>query len=362
MIEHIRIGVATALDVVALRAFPILVAFLVGDAATVAKISAQLLFVTTVFLGMHFSGFSSREILVAYAYLCVVSVVPYFLPRWTPKLLLAAVVFSLFLIVPGLYLHGHVICLLLGWEVALSAYSYCAEVPARRSFAEYWFFLFVNPTVAYRRRGRKVGGARVHAGGMARAVLGVVMLGVAGTVDSLRGLDGAARPLAVAALNLAGLYAAHWGLGSLQMGLFRQLGHEVPERYPQVYRARNPREFWARWNTYVGAWIRIHIFEPLVRTFQGHRRGGGLGSHWIHAFALAGSFLAVGALHDLYSSLVARHLRISMTMWFGANALVMVVWDALGARSGRRRGPVARVVAGVSMAGLVVGLAGTFPR
>src|SRR5580693_3360637 len=72
---------------------------------------------------------------------------------------LAVVLFCAFVLVPGLALPGRAMSsfLVVGFELALSSYSYCVETSRGGSvevpLRECLFFLFVNPTVFYPARG-----------------------------------------------------------------------------------------------------------------------------------------------------------------------------------------------------------------
>lgn len=361
-------AITTTSAVVTVRAFPTVVAYMLSPAAPLLKACAQLAYVFVTLLALRFAGLTGVEILIAYAYLSATSTLYYAVSLRLPGVLQLALALGLFLVLPGLVSPHLTILLLLGWEVALSGYSYCRDAATgARSFADYLFFVFVNPTVCYRDSGRRVSDVGMSSPGLMRVLAGIGALGVSGAIAALRGnvvvLQSSFVISLDAGLRLNEVYAAHWGLGSLQLGLVRQLGYEIPERYPAVFRARTPREFWARWNTYTGAWIRHYVFEPSVRIL--HRKlAGGLTKNRgrIRVIAMTASFLATGALHDVYSSL-ARHEVVALTtLWFGLNAFVVALTSSILPDSARTRGGLARLATRVAMLGLAVLFASAFPQ
>lgn len=203
---------------------------------------------------------------------------------------------------------------------------------------EFLTFAFVNPSLVYPRRGTVVAAPGLHARGLLRAASGALSIAVAqltpvGVVFAREWSEGPAVGAATSVLMLIQFYLAHTGLAAMQLGLCRQLGLEVPERYVQPLRAASPSDFWRRWNTYVGSWVRIHLFRPLA--LYGAKKWGFRGQLWLAAVVLA-SFVWVGALHDLFASLEQRDLHFRWVAWFALNGLVVVGWEAL-ARA-RKRG------------------------
>jgi hypothetical protein len=158
-------------------------------------------------------------------------------------------------------------------------------------------------------------------------------------------------------------YARHSGLASLQIGLMRQLGHAVPERYVWPLVARNPMDFWQRWNTYVGGWMARYAFRPVLRELK-HRRGR-LSVAAAYGGAVIGTFAATGLLHD-----VAPYLGQTGRVGAGLSAfsligLLVVAWVGvtrwLGARIGLARArwleKIAPVASRVSFWMIAVGCA-----
>jgi len=368
--EYPLAGASLALGLIALRAFPILVAsYAAPELSVLRKAVALAVYGGVALLSVRYADFVCRDLLSAYCYLCAVSLPFFFWPARVPRAVTFALVSACFVVLPGLGWHANGFALLLGWEVALSIFSYTAETDrASRDFGGYWFFVFVNPTVAYPRRGRRFDARGAWSVGLPRALAGVASLllcGALGALDTVNfpGGEGITRNLFDSALRLAQLYAAHWGLTSLQIGLLRQLGHEIPECYRQPYRAKNPADFWQRWNTYIGAWARLYVFEPVVRTLGAGPGARARDRRWFVLFSgVTATFLAVGALHDLYASLATGTPSWTATAWFGVNALALVLWDAVAKALKRRTSSwVARVAAAAAMVSLVTMFAVAFP-
>jgi hypothetical protein len=328
VLPHLQAGVGTALAVVALRAFPVLCA--VCREAVYGPLQRTIACVAyggCAYLALRHSDFDARHLLAAYLWLAPASLALYATRLHRARLWLFVACAGGLLMIPGLCSSGNAELLALGWDAALSAFSYLAEVPPReRSVEGYWFFLFVNPTLAYPKRGKRVAEAGWCGAGLARAGRGAVSLVCAGVLGSLSASptwDGSGFFALVT--RGAALYAAHVGLAAVQIGLFRQLGHEVPERYPRPYLARSPREFWARWNTYVGSWVRLYLFDPCARALLRTR----LSRNHVLACAIGSSFVFVGAYHDLEASLAARRLSCGFSAWFAANAALLVGWELI---------------------------------
>jgi D-alanyl-lipoteichoic acid acyltransferase DltB (MBOAT superfamily) len=243
------------------------------------------------------------------------------------------------------------VILVVGWDCILAAYSYHVDTQKQRdrSLRDFLFFLLVNPALVYRNRGRRDASPSLDIGGLLRVALGLfAMFFSVGLLAALHsqaltlrntqgGIAGVGAILVVGALRLAREYAVHSGVASLQIGVMRQLGWTIPERYVYPLLARSPAEFWRRWNTYVGDWARIYVFRPLARAL-GRRapknwRSIGLPS----AAAVVLTFGVVGVLHDLYIVTVQRELVAPATAWFLAMGLVVVLWHALAARVRRRQ-------------------------
>jgi hypothetical protein len=221
-----------------------------------------------------------------------------------------ALLFFFCLLLPGLASSeaGLNTFLFLGWDLAMSGYSYVVETSRRGAvrppLGDCLFFLLVNPTVVYTARGREVPGP-IAIAGTSRVLggIGLLLLNVA-VLRSLAAWLHAAKPLASLPAGVAlgatafafarfiEIYAAHSGLASLQIGLMRQVGWVVPERYEYPMLAVSPIDFWRRWNTYVRLWLEAYVFWPLARRIaRKTRRPSGM------AAAAAVTLVASGALH-----------------------------------------------------------------
>ncbi len=54
--------------------------------------------------------------------------------------------------------------------------------------------------------------------------------------------------------------------------------------------------FWNRWNTYVGGWMSLYVFSPMVAPYRRARNRWRL--QLAYATAVVGTFLALGMLHQ----------------------------------------------------------------
>jgi hypothetical protein len=150
-------------------------------------------------------------------------------------------------------------------------------------------------------------------------------------------------------------YAMHSGLASVQIGMLRQAGYELPERYDKPFLARNPVDFWRRWNKYIGAWVERYLFVPAAIQL-GHVRIGrvrmGMAAQ---AIAIMLSFVAMGAMHDAFDFAESRVIHARGTGLLaigGAMALAWVMFE----RSGLSRWTASRL--GDASARWLVPLAG----
>jgi hypothetical protein len=339
VLAHLQAALRVLLTVLAFHALPVVVA-MSGAPTCRARDRAVAVggYAVLALLALQFSDFAANGLVCAYGYLCVIALVPCALAKVSRRRgVLFAVALALFMIVPAAFeSRSRTIALVVGWDLMLSAYSYCATKQEPFDLADYMFFLFVNPALVYTQRGSVVGGVGLHGRALARAAGGAAAVLASGMVPLLGLALGASRGSASlhAALGLEALvrfYLANTGLASIQIGLCRQLGIALPERYVRPICASSPKDFWRRWNTYVGAWARIYIFQPL--TLYASRRIRWRG--WPLVMAVV-TFLCVGLLHDLYTTLAWREVRWSATAWFAVNGVIVVLWE-MGARVVKRR-------------------------
>lgn len=255
------------------------------------------------------------------------------------------------------------LAIVLGWELMLSAHSYAVETVRagrRPPIGDALFFLLVNPTVIYAERGAPIARAERGFAGVVRIALGTatmfgrdVALMICGTSAALVSLDASSRGgsyvqfCVTQALLLLGLYCAHAGLARVQIGWMRVAHYEVPERYRFAVLARDPQDFWHRWNIWVSRWASRYLYMPLARAWA---RGFGARRGAIGVAALV-TFAIVGLLHDFPVWMIrladgaagGPSLRVTFVfVVFGAS---VVAWGAWGrrlveramARAGRAR-------------------------
>jgi MBOAT, membrane-bound O-acyltransferase family len=247
-------------------------------------------------------------------------------------------VFLAFLLAPGIALPGEAIAtfLVVGWELALSTYSYCVETSrpgvAPAPMSECLFFLLVNPTLVYTSRGAPLE-TRVGHLGFVRAVVGAALMFVNVSVvwsvaDYLHTAGESPTRVAIVAWSAYGIvrflsvYAAHSGLASIHIGLMHQLGWRVPERYDHPLAAASPTDFWRRWNTYVRTWLEAYVFLPIARSVarRTRRRAG-------QAAAAMATLVVSGLIHDAYVFAGRQTTAgLRMTRLFLGACAVLMVW------------------------------------
>lgn len=243
-------------------------------------------------------------------------------------------------VVPGPYALAVAIS---GWELALSAQSYWMHRPDSGSWRAAAHFVLVNPTLLYTARGEEVGGSGGWsavgrgAAGIGATVGQVAMLFVAAEVQPLGSVP-------YLAATLVALYLGHSGRASHEVALMRLLGWRIPERYDQPYLARSPADFWRRWNGYLGAWARAHLFLPLALALR--RWSPGRSARLLHAVASIATLSGIGLLHDL-SVLVTGRAATPGTLTLGFAAFGLLV-----AGLARARGPAFEVLWRVAFLGV----------
>jgi hypothetical protein len=219
--------------------------------------------------------------------------------------------------------------LALGWKLAFASYSYCVDgfrTPAR--LRDCMFFLWVDPALVFADRARPSAGAKQPLLGMLRAGAGAGVMFVAVVIDATEAVAATTRlPIVSAAcIAFAQIYCAHSGLASIQIGLLRALGYRAQERYDHPYLAKDPADFWRRWNIYVGAWLRRYVFIPVVRELNA-RRTLGRNAVLVRAVAYAAAFGVAGIAHDLAMYTHHGALSLRLTGWFLAAAATSLVWS-----------------------------------
>ena len=244
---------------------------------------------------------------------------------------------------------------ILGSEIALAAYSYCMEATRggrATSLRECLFFLIVNPVLVFAERGTPIESPTARKRGALRSFLGIASLAlhhfllVAGTrfgpiayapIAALRDPRGYARFMGHHLVRLIAGYAGHSGRASLDVGLMTLLGRDIPERYRYPLLAKDPLEFWRRWNTYVGSWARRYVFTPSSLALQRRLRGAPV--PLLKALAIVLTFLAIGAWHDLVVVVRTGEANWGGMLVFALHAALLITWLAARQLAQRIRTP-----------------------
>jgi hypothetical protein len=232
------------------------------------------------------------------------------------------------------------VALVLGWDLMLSAYSYCVETSKASNdppLGACWFFLLVNPALVYTQRGRQVGEPAIHTRSLARCGAGMLSLFAATAFllpmhtllkksawTSSSGPRQIATLLGVGAVRFLIEYWRQSGLANVQIGMLRQLGYELPERFVLPILARDLADFWRRWNTYVGQWLLRYVFVPCSLRIG---REWGLGTA-AKGLGIIVTFLATGLLHDVNAYAHRPVIEAQSTALFALNGIAILLWLA----------------------------------
>ena len=278
--------------------------------------------------------------------------------RRLSKPALFALLAAMFVAVPAVLVPSSVVLatLVVGWDAMFAGYSYCVDNASSRkrpSLRDCLFFMLVNPTLVYSERGERVAEPALRARSLGRVSLGVltmlaqdaVLLGATAlSADAaiFRAMGGAGDYFAFTVVQSSrglGMYLAHSGLASMQIGLMGLVGYQVPERYHYPFLATGPADFWRRWNIWLGSWAKRYLYYPsalkLGRRFRRQR------PEVAKALALAGTFLAIGVLHDFATYWSRLHapqangISIVVTAAFAFMVLVFLIWIGVGMLLGR---------------------------
>jgi D-alanyl-lipoteichoic acid acyltransferase DltB (MBOAT superfamily) len=355
-LKPIVAGVAASSGALALRFFPLACVALVDRSrrlgGRVVVVAAYLCIV----VAAHFLNGSSPLWMIALGFLYDALVVCCI--YWLGRLLRArrvthGLVFvfaaSAFLLFPAIVVPGAGL-VALGWSMMLSSYSYCMDTrnrPVEPTLRECAFFILVNPVLVFSMRGTRVDEHRLSLASLVRAALGMLVFcasivavqplasyaaGVRQASSPELGLTGAVAAYALLALLVE--YGQQSGLASIYIGLMRQLGYVIPERFDYPLFARSPADFWRRWNTYVGMWLLRYTFVPLALRLR--RRTSALREPSSKAVMLLGqavAFIATfaigGLLHDAYSYAVTFRIGTRALQTFVFAGAVAVVWACL---------------------------------
>lgn len=301
---------------------------------------------------------------IGFAYYCTISLITNRLRDAVSKKKLTRtelliMLFVIYLLLPGIAFPGTALAtfLVIGCEIALSAYSYCVETSragiGKPSLKACLFFLFVNPTVVYTVRGVRTktadfwGFLRAGAGCLVMFLNAAAMRPLAHYLKiqgDAHGSMNLAWLSAYGAVGFLSLYAAHSGLASIQIGLMRQIGCTVPERYRYPLMSTSPIDFWRRWNIYVRLWLEAYVFLPLA--FRVAKRTE---SSWGQVLAAVATLTASGALHGAVIFAGRQNLAdlkgqeefflaagIFLASWRFGSAIGKMVRKRLDSRSGLR--------------------------
>lgn len=219
-----------------------------------------------------------------------------------------------------------------GFELTLAGYSYCCtgwssgRAPRLR---EGLFFMLVTPELVFPVQGEVSRGGLVR--GTARALGGMLLMLAAVVVEQT--VEVATPPLRLGAWSLGILsgaiafllmYASHSALAHLQIGLCRVVGYRAPERYRFPFAAVSPRDFWNRWNLYIGSWLRWYVFTPLIRAL-GTRPPRSLRV----LIATLGAFFFLGIFHDAFWFVTYDRTVFVQTAGFVVWGFVLWLWRPL---------------------------------
>jgi hypothetical protein len=329
---QVESAVRVVLIVLTFRSLPLVATISAAETCTAMVRTAIVLAYTLVgVLALQYAHYDVIEMTLGYVYLLSAAVAYFHLSKHVNgRVLLFSASTILFLLVPACaHRELRTIALVLGWELMLSSYSYAASARGPRVFSEFISFLFLNPSLVYGHRGKVEGPIGISAWGLWRILQGAGLMMV-GQMLSLVTMY--SRSLALNTLQqvlvgfaaFAQFYGVQAGLASIQIGLCRQAGIRAPERYRRPYVASSPKDFWSRWNTYVGNWIRLYVFQP---TMKYARRRFGMTGRPAFVFSILVSFAATGLLHASYQMLSMHQIRYWTAVWFTLNGLLIVVWE-----------------------------------
>ncbi len=288
-----------------------------------------------------------QELALAMAFFALVGTLIWWSTQWLLKLPRLAAFSLLALVYLGassrifLNLEIYAAVVLFGWDQLLSSYSYLANQRGasstkRTPLSELLFFLLVDPMVVYTARARLKASLRAGIGkvslGMGLLILSIIWSRFVSrppqisSPEELLSFKGYTLAISTYGLQLLGLYFSHAGLALLQIGWLSWLGYHLPDRYRRPYLACSPRDFWNRWNLWVGHWIRMHVFLPSARAWQ-----PALGRRLSVAASAMFAFLCVGVLHDAPLTLMAwargGTATLFSTAFFMQMGLLVVAWS-----------------------------------
>lgn len=254
-----------------------------------------------------------------------------------PASLLTACV-ALYLIAPSFLLRGwlNTSIVVLGFDFALSAYSYLVSAPGDpRRLSDCLVFILVDPQLVYTRRSLPCSPANARTGWQ-RCALALVVLGLT-EVAALR-LSDASNALVTltSQTSYPSTFALLWpillvqymglsGAASLQIGVLRLLGVQVTERFRYPLVASSPSEFWQRWNRYGSEWFKVHVFAPVAGSRLSRRLRLRPTAAW--AIAVLVVFFVNGMLHVVTVQLIYGRIDVRPLLGFVGFGTTIIAFD-----------------------------------
>lgn len=143
--------------------------------------------------------------------------------------------------------------------------------------------------------------------------------------------------LLTGAIGMLWAYASFSGICDMGRGVAKGFGVDVSVNFRPFYYAKNPNEFWQRWNLTLGTWIRDYVTLPAMLTW------GRKVNRYVFVIA---AFAIVGIWHGLTVNWIAFGL-------FNGVVLVLFAWLQNGPFLKRPR--ATRLVGYVTLAILAIG-------
>jgi hypothetical protein len=137
---------------------------------------------------------------------------------------------------------------------------------------------------------------------------------------------------------------AYWvraGSAHVRIAMMQTMGYQPPECFIHPYAARNPVDFWYRWNRWVGDWARRYLFFPIALFMARRGQSWRVSEAAIHSGAVLASFGLMGVLHDLVPLVSYAGTSLVYTKVFLAAAMGVLLWEGL-AMVGQRYARLAR--------------------
>jgi hypothetical protein len=238
---------------------------------------------------------------------------------------------------------GVLTLLVVGWFMVLSAYSYCVEIGRQRytaRLADFLFFTLVDPATSLTDRSQPSAQRLVPPGTLARLCGGLLVALIAQlTINAfpmiarVAHFEGGlaaryATLLMQGSLAFAAIYGLRAGLAEVHIRLLTSLGYSVPIAYDRPHLAKSPRDFWTRWNLYVGRWARRYLFSPTALYVARRSTRWPLSvPRMPQAIAVLATFVAIGLLHDALNLAGEGTTELVYLKVFGFAAVGLLLWE-----------------------------------